>query len=318
MTEGMTEISVRGQRARVPAIRVNDVEVLVTGRCLRMAMVRDEDYFEGVPVENPEEFFAEFRRQGGQADIFSFAQRIPDIVQRYDYPVYWDNAAAISLAGYEAWWNALPQETRRNVRLAVKRGTVVSEVPFSDELVRGIVSIYNETPIRQGRRFWHYGKDFETVKRENGTFLNRSQFIAAYCGDELIGFIKMVYVGRLASIMQILSKASHHERRPTNAMIAKAVELAVSRAASHLLYCKYVYHRNYNDALTEFKRRNGFQEMKFPRYFVPLTLQGRFAVALRLQLGLAEMLPRRVVVTLLTARAKFNSVLQRNFSLQRV
>ena len=318
MADGITHVSVRGRQILVPLINIGRVEVIVAGRCLKMAMVRDEDYFEGIAVNDAQQFIAEVRRRATRADIFSFAQRIPDIEQRYDYPVYWDNAAAISLSGYNEWWNALPQETRRNVRLAAKRGTVVSGVPFSDELVRGIVGIYNETPIRQGRRFWHFGKNFETVKRENGTFLNRSQFIAAYCGDELTGFIKMVRVGRLASIMQILSKTSHHERRPTNAMIAKAVELAVAQGASHLLYCKYVYHRNYKDALTEFKRRNGFQEIKFPRYFVPLTVQGRVAVALRLQLGLAEMLPRRVVATLLTARTKLNSVSQRNILLQRV
>jgi len=318
MADATTQVTIRGKQTPVPLVCIGGVDVIVVGRYLKMAMVKDEDYFEGVAVKHPQQFVAEIRRRGIGADIFSFAQRIPDIGRHYDHAVYWDNVAAIQLSDYDSWWNALPQETRRNVRLATKRGTNVSEVPFSDELVRGIVGIYNEIPIRQGRRFWHYGKDFETAKRENGTFLERSQFIAAYCGDELIGFIKMVYVGRLVSIMQILSKASHHERRPTNAMIAKAVELAVSRDASHLLYCKYVYHRNYSDALTEFKRRNGFQEVKFPRYFVPLTLQGRIAVALRLQLGLAEILPRRVLATLLAARAKFNSASQGNILLQRV
>ena len=318
MADATAQVSIRGRQTPVPQVCIGGVDVIVVGRYLKVAMVKDEDYFEGVAVKHPQQFVAEIRRRGIGADIFSFAQRIPDIDRHYDYPVYWDNAAAIPLSGREAWWNALPQETRRNVRLATKRGTIVSEVPFSDELVRGIVGIYNEIPIRQGRRFWHYGKDFETVKRENGTFADRNQFIAAYCGDELIGFMKVVYAGKLAGIMQILSKATYQDKRPTNAMIAKAVELAAARGASHLLYCKYVYHRNYNDALTEFKRRNGFQEVKFPRYFVPLTLQGRIAVALKLQLGLVEMLPRRVVATLLTARAKFNSASQRKIVLRRV
>src|SRR5215470_10982155 len=172
MPDGITKVSVRGKQTRVPLFHVRGVEVIVAGRCLKMAMIKHEDHFEGILVNDPEQFIAELRRRGIRADIFSFAQRIPDIEQRYDYPVYWDNAAAISLFGYDRWWNTLPQETRRNVRLAGKRGTVVSEVAFSDELVRGIVGIYNETPIRQGRRFWHYGKDFETVKRENSTFLD--------------------------------------------------------------------------------------------------------------------------------------------------
>ena len=36
------------------------------------------------------------------------------------------------------------------MRRAEKRGVVVREVPFDDDLVRGIVEIYDETPIRQG------------------------------------------------------------------------------------------------------------------------------------------------------------------------
>ena len=37
-------------------------------------------------------------------------------------------------------------------------------VPFDDALVRGISRIYDETPTRQGRRFWHYGKDLDAAK----------------------------------------------------------------------------------------------------------------------------------------------------------
>ena len=98
----------------------------------------------------------------------------------------------------EAWWEKLPQEARKNTRRAAKRGVEVKVVPFDDELARGIHKICNETPVRQGRPFWHYGKDFETVKREHATYLERSEFIGAYFENELIGFIKMVYVDRLA------------------------------------------------------------------------------------------------------------------------
>lgn len=305
MSDAQTQISIRGKQTSVPSTRVGDTDLIVTGSWLKIAGIRDEDYFEGDPAENPEQRIAAFKQLGGKADIFAFSQRIPDVAPRHSFPMHWDNAAAIPLQTYPQWWSALSQETRRNVRLAGKRGAVVSGVPFSDELVRGIRDIYNETPFRQGRHFWHYGKDFETVKRENATFSDRSQFIAAYCGSELIGFIKMVYIGKIASIMQILSKASHQDKRPTNALIAKAVEICAEKAISHLLYCKYIYHKNYEDALTEFKRRNGFRQINFPRYFVPLTVRGRFAVALKLQLGLTELLPQGLVVAMLKARNKY-------------
>ena len=50
------------------------------------------------------------------------------------------------------------------MRRAAKRGVIVRVAPFDDEFARGIHKICNEAPGRQGRRFWHYGKDFETVK----------------------------------------------------------------------------------------------------------------------------------------------------------
>ena len=40
---------------------------------------------------------------------------------------------------------------------------------------RGISNVYNETPIRQGRKFWHYGKSFDQVKAANATYLDRSE-----------------------------------------------------------------------------------------------------------------------------------------------
>ena len=318
MTKGRSQISVRGRQTQVPSIMLDDIELVTTGSWLRIAGVRDEHYCENDPVRDPEKLIQQFRDAGGKADMFSFSQRVPDVSPKYDYPLHWDNAAVLPVRSYSDWWENLSQETRRNVRLASKRGVVVRKVPFNENLVQGITGIYNETPFRQGRRFWHYGKSFETVKHDNGTFLARSCFIGAYLGDELIGFIKMVYVNRLASIMQILSKIGHQDKRPANAMIAKAVEICAEKDVSHLLYCKYVYHKNRHDALTEFKRRNGFTRMNYPRYFVPLTLKGRLAIPLKLQLGLVEVLPRGTVVALLKARAGYHRMLQRSSIVLRV
>jgi Acetyltransferase (GNAT) family len=143
------------------------------------------------------------------------------------------------------------------------------------------------------------------VKQDNGSYIDRSTFIGAYHDGELVGFVKMVTVGTTASIMQILSKIAHQDRRCANALIAKAVELCAANGLSHLIYCKYTYHRGHSDSLTEFKRRNGFQEARLPRYYVPLTQRGRIALRLNLQEGIRDVLPRRVLVGLLAARAKY-------------
>ena len=67
----------------------------------------------------------------------------------------------------------------------------------------GITTIFNETPIRQGRHFLHYGKTCETVKREFSRFLFREEIFGAYLKDELVGFIMLANAGRYAVLGQI-------------------------------------------------------------------------------------------------------------------
>ena len=47
-------------------------------------------------------------------------------------------------------------------------------------------------PFRQGRRFPHYGKDIETVHREEATHLDTASSSERFSRTELIGFIKLV------------------------------------------------------------------------------------------------------------------------------
>jgi hypothetical protein len=176
-------------------------------------------------------------------------------------------------------------------------------VEFSDDLVRGIKALYDETPFRQGRRFWHYGKDFETVKRENSSYLERSQFIGAYLNDELIGFIKMVIVGSTARIMQILSRNEHFDKFPANALLAAAMEACAKRHIDHFIYGQYIYGNKSNSSITEFKRRNGFKQVLLPRFYIPITATGRAALALGLHRGISAMLPEKAITFLLDTRS---------------
>ena len=158
--------------------------------------------------------------------------------------------------------------------------------------------------MRQGRQFWHYGKPLEEVKRENASYRDRSAFLGAYYKEELIGFIKMVFTENTAAIMQILSKNAHYDKRPANALIAKAVEVSLAKGKSSLTYCKYVYGKNSDSALTEFKRRNGFEQALYPRYFVPLTSRGKLVIKLKLHHGWRSMVPEGVLTVLLGLRKK--------------
>jgi len=290
----------------VPAVQVDGNTIVVTGRWIRIAAIQDEEWLEGDTISDPEACIAKLKEAGIRADLFTFAQKLPDTTPKHDYHIEWDNCATVPVTSYADWWEKrLPQETRRNVRLAGKRGVVVKVVQFDDELVRGIVDIYNETPVRQGRRFWHYGKGFDAAKRENASFPDRSEFIAAYLGNQLIGFVKLVYLGQIASIMQFLCKNEHSDKRPANALIAKTMEVCVAKGMRLLVYRKYTYGNDPDSQLTEFKRRNGFEPTRFPRYYVPLTAKGRVLIRLKLHGGLKGVLPENLKSVLVHLRSKW-------------
>ncbi len=216
-----------------------------------------------------------------------------------------ESIAVARIGSFKDWWDGLPQESRKNVRRSQKRGVVISRQDFGDELIRGIADVQNECPVRQGRRYPHYGKTFEQVKRDHSGFIDRSDFICAHFKGELIGFLKVVYRGEVASILQLNSKASHFNKRPANALLAKAVEGCWARGAAYLTYGRFNYGNKGDHSLREFKTRNGFEEMLVPRFYVPLTAWGRLCVRAKLYRGLLEILPHSVIATLVTARAKW-------------
>ena len=214
-----------------------------------------------------------------------------------------DSLAVVRTTDYTAWWEGLSQETRKNVRRAQKRGVEVSLRPFSDDLIRDIMGVNNDSPLRQGKPNVHYGKSFEQVKRDHSSFIGRSDYVCAYLGDELIGFLKMIHRGDVYAILNIVSKASHNDKRPTNALVAKAIEVCASRGISYLTYVKFNYGNKGDNPLREFKIRNGFTEMLVPRFYVPITPKGALWMRLGLHRGLHGILPQKAIEMGIKARA---------------
>jgi hypothetical protein len=295
MNEDFADISIRGKRLKVPAVRMGELTLTITGRWLKTATIKGETWTAGDIVGDPKQVVAQLQKRDSAVDIFTFSQKLPNVQLMYPYHAEWDNVAAIPITSFAEWWeNRLSQVTRKNVRRAAKRGTVVKQVEFDDELLRGIVSINNETPYRDGRPFWHYGKDFETVKRDYSVYLDRSKFLGAYFENELIGFIRVLCLGDIASVMQLLCKNTHYDKRPANALLAKAVELCAENGLQYLVYGKYIYGDNIQSPLTEFKRRNGFEKFAVPSYYIPLTLKGRIAIKFGMHLGLRRLVPKPI------------------------
>ena len=305
MAQNTLEISVNGKWVAVPALHIDGKAVVVTGKFVKIAAVHDESWLES-ELETPRSCIdgLRARESGGlKADIFTFAQRLPATNPRYPYPVEWDSIAAIRLTTFEDWWRNLPQETRKNARRAARRGVVVKIQKFHDALIKDIVALNNDSPMRQNVAFAHYGKTFDEVKRDYSSFSDRSHFICAYLDEELIGLIKLVNCGRIAAIMQLLTKSSQYEKRPANALIAKAVEHCVQTQMSYLTYCNYSYGNKRQSSLSEFKSRNGFQEILVPRFYIPLTIRGKIGMKLKLHRDLLALLPESAIRWGLSFRA---------------
>jgi hypothetical protein len=299
-----TVVSIKGKNATVSSAEVAGQRVILRGNVFKIAQIFDEELVEGEAVPDPCSFVATLRASSLNADLFTFAQRPPATTPKYNEPFEWDNWAVTSTASFQDWWENLPQESRKNIRRATRRSVSVRSVPFDTKLITGIHAIYNETPIRQGKKFWHFGKDFATVKKENETYAERSEFIGAFHGETLIGFLKIIYVDQMAILIQILAKNEHRDRRPMNALLAHAVEVCARKEVSCLVYGKYIYGKKNDSSLTEFKRRNGFEQVSFPRYYIPLSFKGRVAITLGLHYGFDNMLPRWVNSLLLNCRAR--------------
>lgn len=279
-------------------IEVCGREIRIQGRFLRIARLEGEGY---EFIEAPDDLLKELRRSGRPSDLFTFLQRPADPSPKFDYPMEWDNFAALPVSTFEHWWaRQVDHQVRKKVRNAERKGVTVQEVAFGADLVHGISEIYNECPIRQGRRFRHHGKDFKTIYAEEATFLERSVFVGAYLNGGLIGFAKLVSdeTGTQAGLMNILSMNAHRDKAPTNALIAHAVRLCAERGIRYLLYGHFAYGKKERSSLSDFKEYNGFRRIDVPRYFVPLTLRGAAALRLGLHRRWTDRLPEPLLARL--------------------
>jgi hypothetical protein len=158
------------------------------------------------------------------------------------------------------------------------------------------MDVNDESSVRQGKRNRHYGKTVEEVKKDHSSFVDRCEYICAYAGEELIGFVWLIYRGEIASILQIVTKGSHGDKRPANALIAKAVELCELKGLLYLTYGMFNYGNKKQNSLREFKERNGFSGVLVPRFYIPLTPWGKFCMKAKLHRGLIGILPHGAIM----------------------
>ena len=276
-------------------IKAYGKDIQIHGRVIRIARLDGDKY---QFLDSPEPVLDALRKCTTRIDLFTFMQRLPETSPKYHYPMEWDNLAVLPVSTFDAWWTQkVDSKTRNMVRKAEKKGITVRELSFDEALVHGIWEIYNECSIRQGKPFPHYGKDIETVHKEEATFLDQSIFIGAFFGDRLVGFIKLVTEksNTQAGVMNIVSMIQHRDKAPTNALIAQAVRSCAERGIPNLVYSNFSYGKRQRDSLSDFKRNNGFQQVDVPRYYVPLTRIGSLAFRFGLHHKFADHVPEPVM-----------------------
>ena len=286
-------------------IQLGKSTIKIKGTLLRIARLDGEGY---LFFNDPEQIINDLRSCSERIDLLTFIPPIAQASQMLSYPIEWDNQAVIKVTTFDDWWNhEIGFKARNKAKQAEKRGVTIRDVAFDEELARGIWEIYNETPIRQGRKFPHFGKDFATVYKESATLPEYSNFIGAYFEDKLIGFIRIVVSeDRLqAGLLNIVSKIEHRDKSPTNALIARAVQFCAAHGISYLTYSQFNYGKRKWDSLMEFKERNAFQRVDIPRYFVALTPIGKLAFRFGMHKKPLDRIPEPIIVKFRDMRAAF-------------
>lgn len=286
----------------MPIVNLSTSAIKVQGRVCRVAELDGDGY---KFLDHPEAVIDELRVSKERVDLFTFIQKLSDVTPTQRYLLDRDNMAVLPVSTFEHWFTQqIGFKARNKARQAEKKGIVVREAPFDEHLVRGIWEIYNECPVRQERRFPHYGKSLEAVRKMSATFLDTSVFVGAFDGEKLVGFIKLTADDgwTQAGIMHIVSLLSYRDKSPTNALIMQAVRSCADRHISSLVYSNFAYGNKQRSSLSDFKERNGFQRVDLPRYYVPLTGWGSVAFALGLHKRLSGRIPEPVAARLRALR----------------
>jgi hypothetical protein len=282
------ELLIKGQPKQIECLEISGQTYSIARGPLTVVKLEDEWYDD---VKDPARV-AEILRSSKDVkpDLFTFWQRLPDVEKRYPFYCEWEHVAAMPVKTYADWFNRqIKPRVRTSLRKAEKEGLIVKETAFDDAFVHGMTEIFNESPYRQGSRFWHYGKDFQTIKDQFSRCLHREDMIGAFFEDKMIGFIMLGNAGRFGLTGQIISSIAHRDKSTNFALIAKAVEICERRQLGHLVYLLWG-----ENSLTEFKRRCGFEKVPVPRYFVPLSAKGRLALKLGVHRGWRALVPPHV------------------------
>jgi hypothetical protein len=274
-------------------------EVSVSGRLLRVAKLRHEG-FEFLDLRAAEA--QQVQQHPGFADLFTFLRDIGDDDTVLPFSTEKASAAILPVTTYASWWKGLDFRVRNKIRKALKTGVEIRNSTLDDNFVRGVEAIYSESPVRQGRKFVHYAQSAASIKEELSSLFDRSGFLGAYCGNELIGFAKLFYGKNVLRTVHIIAKLAHRDKAVQDALIARAVQICDEKRISYFQYGSWS-----EGSLGAFKVKRGFKKFDYSRYYVPLTPWGRLALRLQLHHGIKGWLSHDCITSLRAMRNAWNN-----------
>lgn len=289
----------RGRAIPVAGIHIDGKCVVVQGQLVSVARLKDEWYDD---IGDPQVIIEGLKTCSPRPDIFTFWQRLPDTEPIHSYYHESEALSALPLKDFSYWWEKqIRTDTRKKAKRAEKRGIEIRLVCLDDEFVRGVREIFDETPVRRGKPFWHYRKTFAELKEVLSRDLPKSKFIGAYDRGKLVGFVKLVVAeGRFANPGFIVSKIEYRNKYVNNALLAKSVEVCTE---DHVPYMTYTGWRRGSQA--EFLMRHGFEKTFVPRYWIPLTTKGTIALRLGLHRNIRTYIPKPLFNVLRNIKAAY-------------
>src|SRR5262245_7604421 len=94
-------LGVKGKDITVDSIKINNNLLIVNGRVIRVARIKDELYED---VEDPELLVKALKDLKPCPDIFTFWQRPPETNPKYYYYTEWESIAALPIKSYDDWF----------------------------------------------------------------------------------------------------------------------------------------------------------------------------------------------------------------------
>jgi hypothetical protein len=241
------------------------------------------------------ELLLNLRNQG--ADLFTFIQRnFLDRRRTVEKNFFTDSepVGLLNIGSYDRWFKSITHNARWQTKKGIRFGLKAKVVDINEAFIRGAFKIYNETPIRQGRKYSGYGLTLVDVRRK---FFNMksSEVIGVYYDEELIGLIWISYGDRVAAVNSFLSLLTYRNKYPNDVLLAETVRRCQEKGYNYLTY----WNMGFNPGLDFFKRSHGFIAFNVPRYFVPLSSKGELAIKLNVYRPFEHSLPMSVVRSLL-------------------